>query len=305
MRWILQAFNPLVPAVVALVVAAPTNGPPTSPGVRFNVDTTETKSPAAGLFSMFSGRIEFAAGRGRIDLVAMALQPTRSVNDVTIGPPLARSGDYYLFDSTGYILVRPPSRTFSTVSFSALTYRHGDVREPWDGFFECGAVRPEDILPSDTLRLRQHGPFSVRWHLDRPKVAGPPEILARGRVLVADAPRGEASVARWMAVTMALATLRDSISPRGSDLQLTAVAVLPPQSTPSPETNLILLHPMFGIADTEIDVTRLVLPAGYTETPWPGFEHASNVPAPSSETAKRWRTIPARDAPRRTPPNDR
>src|SRR5205085_2426101 len=141
--------------------------PRTIPGVRFGIDTTETSAPATGLFSMFAGRIEFAAGRGRIDVSAIAFKPTRSVNDVTIGPPLAQTGDYYLFDSTGYILVRPSSRTFSSVSFTASTYRHGNVREPWDGLFEFGAERREDIPASDTARLTQHGPFGVRWHLDR------------------------------------------------------------------------------------------------------------------------------------------
>src|SRR5437016_253354 len=76
-------------------------------GVRFSVDTS------AALFSMFGGRVEFAAGRGRIDVSTIAARAARSVNDVAIGPPTARSGDYYLFDTTGYIVVRPSIRTFS------------------------------------------------------------------------------------------------------------------------------------------------------------------------------------------------
>jgi hypothetical protein len=261
------------------------------PGVRFTVDTAETKAPATGLFAMFVGRVEFAAGRGRIDVSAVLPHSARSVNDVTIGPLLARPGDYYLFDSTGYILVRPTSRSFSQVSFTASTYRHGNVREPWDDFFEFGPVRREDIPPADSARLSQHGAFGVRWHLDRRMDAWPTEILARGRVLVADAPRGEAGVVRWMGVAASLATLRDSVTRVDSSLQVTAVAVLPPQSSAFGETNLILLHPMSRIADTDVDVSRLVLPAGYVETPWPGFEHASNLPRWSSETADRWRTF--------------
>lgn len=286
-----RGYRALTAAAVVLVAGAASKGTPrTIPGVRFRIDTAETRAPGAGLLPTFAGRIEFAAGRGRIDVSAVAFKLTHSVNDVTIRPPLGQAGDYYLFDSTGYILVRPSSRTFSSVSFTASTYRHGNVRESWDGYFDFATIRPENIPATDTARLTQHGPFGVRFHLDRLIPGGPAEILARGRVLVADAPRGEASVARWMAVSAALATLRDSIVPLDSYLQLTSVAVLPAQPGLSAETNLILLHPMSDIAVADIDVTRLVLPAGYTETSWPGFERASNLPARSGETARHWQT---------------
>jgi hypothetical protein len=252
----------------------------TVPGIRFTVDTS------AALFSMLGGRVEFGAGRGRIDVSRVAVRLARSINDVTIGPPIARSGDYYLFDTTGYVVVRPSSRTFSVVSRVASTYRHGNVRESWDGYFESGPVRREDISRSDTLRLAQHGPFAVRWHLDRLNPGGPVEILARGRVLVTDAPRGEAGVVRWMAVAPALATLRDSVQPLDAGLQLTTVVVLPPQSRNSSETNLINLHPMSDISLAEVDATRLVLPPGYTETAFPG-----SPAGPSSEGANYWRSL--------------
>jgi hypothetical protein len=285
----------LAASFVVVIAAAGSSGTSTTvPGIRFIIDTAETKAPAMGILSMFAGRIEFAAGRGRIDVSAIAFHPARNLNDVTIGQLLAAPGDYYLFDSTGYILVRPSSRTFSSVSFAASTYRHGNVREAWDGYFEFGPLRREDIAPRDTARLAQHGPFGVRWHLDRLQFTGPAEVLARGRVLVADAPRGEVSVVRWMGVTAALATLRDSTPQRDSDLQLTAVGVLPAQSSASGETNLILLYPMSGIVDTEIDVTRLMLPTGYAETPWPGFERASNLPVRMKDAAQRWLTAPTK-----------
>lgn len=285
---------------VAVATAWSSSAAQTIPGIRFRVDTAETNAPAAGVLSRFRGSIEFAAGRGRIDVSAVAELPARSVNGVTIGTPLARSGDYYLFDSTGYIVVRPSSRTFSVVSSTTSTYRHGNVREPWDGYFEFATVRPEDISPSDTVRLTQHGPFSVRWHLDRRNVGGPAEILARGRVLVMDAPRGEGSVARWIAVTPALATLPDSIKPLDSHLQLTAVVVLPPQSKGFGETNLIVLHPMVDIGLADIDIARLTLPPGYTERSW-----EKQAPALSSETTRHWQTMPPRTVRHPTPPNER
>src|SRR5262249_3760503 len=152
------------------------------------------------------------------------------------------------------------------------------------------------ISPGDSLRLTQRGPFSVRWHLDRPA-----EILARGRVLVADAPRGEGSVARWIAVTPALVTLADSVKPLDSHLQLTAVVVLPPQSKDFAETNLILLHQMVDIGLADVDIARLVLPPGYTERTWEGKQ----VTAPTREAARHWQTMPPGSVRSGTPPNEK
>jgi hypothetical protein len=103
-----------------------------------------------------------------------------------------------------------------------------------------------------------------------------------------------------MAVAPALATLRDSVRPLDSDLQLTTVIVLPPQSRASNETNLINLHPMWDIRVAEVDIARLVLPRGYRETTFSG-----SAAAPSSEAAKYWSSFTP-DKPRSSKPtNDR
>ena len=168
--------------------------------------------------------------------------------------------------------------------------------------FEFRGVISENISSSDSVRLTQHGPFGLRWHLDRVKlpVSDRPlpfsgtEILARGRTLVIDGPRGDGSVVRWMGPTAALATLSDSIKPLDSSLQVTSVVVVPAQPGRSSEVNLILLHAMSGISVTDVDVSDLILPTGYTEVPWRGFEHASGLPKPSSEFAAHWRAPLAR-----------
>jgi hypothetical protein len=45
------------------------------------------------------------------------------------------------------------------------------------------------------------------------------------------------------------------------------------------------------LAEVDVDSARLVLPAGYRETRWPGFEHAPGVRAPSQRAAVRWHTL--------------
>src|ERR1043165_3390131 len=112
-RWTDRGLS--IPACLILLCSSANAAAQIVSGVRFSVDTS------AALVSMLGARVEFAAGRGRIDVSTVASRPARSVNGVTIGPPIARAGDYYLFDSTGYVVVRPSSRTFSVMSRTAAT----------------------------------------------------------------------------------------------------------------------------------------------------------------------------------------
>jgi hypothetical protein len=104
-----------------------------APGVRFTVNVAPRAKP--GIPSV-AGRIEFAAGRGRFDVTAVPSWAPLSYKGVTVGAPLARPGDYYLFDTTSFILVRPSDRTFSAVSLATSTYRHGNVSENWDSMMQ-------------------------------------------------------------------------------------------------------------------------------------------------------------------------
>ena len=88
MSTIRRADRGLRTAACLVLLAASANAEAqTISGIRFSVDTS------AALFSMLGGRVEFAAGRGRIDVSTIAGRTARSVNAVVIGPPIARSGD--------------------------------------------------------------------------------------------------------------------------------------------------------------------------------------------------------------------
>jgi hypothetical protein len=267
--------------------------------VRFSIGTTELPAPARGALGMFDGVVEFAAGRGRLDVIARKDGPAIAVRGVTITSPLAGSGDYYLFDSTGFVLVRPTTRTFSTFVLSESSYRLGDVPEPREGFMEFSRLIADTLTAGDSARLTQHGPFTLRWHLDRRQADGPVLVLVRGWIELPDAPAGEASVVRWFGAAAALAGMPDSLGALPPDsLQVTAAIVLPtsgggaPGASRAPVT-LIVLHPMSRLTSVRIDRARLVLPAGFTETPWPGFERESRPAVAAREAADRWRTVPA------------
>jgi hypothetical protein len=295
-----------VAAATLGVVGCATAGRPASrqlvAGVRFGVGTAETPAPARGALGMFDGLVEFAAGRGRLDVTASRAGPTIDVQGVTIAPPLADPGDYYLFDSTGFVLVRPGTRTFSSFRLVESSYWYGDVRDPREGMMEFARLRADTIAAGDSSRLTRHGPFTVRWHLDRVQPSGPVRVLARGWIELPDAPAGEASVVRWFGAAAALATMPDSVGALPPDsLQVTTAVVFlasgagtaAPGSGRRTPVNLIVLHALAGMTTARIAPERLVLPAAYIETPWPGVGRASQRPPRADDSGGRWREFPA------------
>jgi uncharacterized membrane protein YphA (DoxX/SURF4 family) len=289
-------------AGVLLLVACATAGSSASRsargGVRFTIGTAETPAPSRGALGMFDGVVEFAGGRGRLEVTAPHYGPAIAVQGRTIAAPLASAGDYYLFDSTGFVLVRPASRTFSAFALSESSYRLGDVQEPREGFMEFSPLRADTLAANDSALVRQHGPYTVRWHLDRRHANGPAQVLARGWIELPDAPPGEASVVRWFGAAAALSRLMEGASEFATDsLQVTAAIVLPPTGNAAAGTagapvTLIVLHPLSAVSAGNVDLARLVLPAGFTERPWTGFDQASGVRAPARDAGAKWSAVP-------------
>lgn len=291
-------------AVSTLMLAGCATGAPTVsrgslPGVRFEVGTADMPAPARGALGLFDGAVEFAGGRGRLDVTSVRRSPALTVRGVTITAPLAGPGDYYLFDSTGFVLVRPASRTFSTFVLSESSHRLGDVPDTREGMMEFAQFRADTLRAEDSTRLAQHGPFTVRWHLDRRQADGPARVLARGWIELHDAPAGEASVVRWFGAAAALAGMSDSLRVLPPDsLRVTAAVVL---STSPGDTagagsvplTLVVLHPLSRAATASVDRSRLVLPEGFTQTPWPGFGNAPPRAGTANGATDRWRRSPA------------
>jgi hypothetical protein len=302
MRQMNQARMIAVAGGLLLIACAIASGPRSGDvrtGVGFSIGTVETPAPARGALGMFDGVVRFAAGRGRLDVTTPHYGPPIAVQGRTIAAPLARAGDYYLFDSTGFVLVRPASRTFSTFVLSESSYRLGDVPEPREGFMEFSALRAGTLVAADSARLRRHGPYTVRWHLDRRHAKGPAQVLARGWIELPDAPAGEASVVRWFGATAALARLLNGSEDFATDsLQVTSAIVRPPTTrrdtsgATGAAVTLIVLHPLSATSAVHVDLARLVLPAGFVERPWPGFEEPSRATITSHDAAAKWSTLP-------------
>lgn len=262
-------------------------------GIRFAIDTVVSPdAPWRGLLSRVAGVVEFAEGRGRLDVSTIRRAKTVSLGGVTVADPLARPGDYYLFDNWGFILVRPSERTFSRFVLTRADFNHtGDLLR--GAYLMWATPVPLDTLPArDLAARRQHAPVTVHWHMQPPASAGGGSLYARGWLELPDAPAVEAGVARWFEVAAALATRPGGVSLLARNgLEVTSIALL---RRPNERRYSVMytetLTPQ-RLAAVEVDPARLVLPAGYTEAPWPGFEHASARSSATKQSVAHWRTL--------------
>jgi hypothetical protein len=242
----------------------------TLPGIRFAIDTIESPARWRGALTRIAGTVEVADGRGRLSVAALRSGPAVRVNGVVIGAPLAKPGDYYLFDSTEVLLVRPRQRTFSRVVLTRADYN------------QTGRLLPGAFMmrytpcSADTLsveeRVTQHAPISIHWHLDTLDERGPTRLYARGWIEALDAPASEAGAIRWVGVALAMANRPGGIRTLpGSRLQLTAVSLLRTTQAREPYLRYTALLRPIGLTSVEIEPARLTLPKGYTETGWLRF----------------------------------
>ena len=292
-------WRPVASGLMLLVALADMSAQSSRPdllnGLRFSFDTVDITPNWRGALTRLAGTVEFAAGRGRLTVTAVRPGPPMAVNGVAIGSPLAAPGDYYLFDTTEFVLVRPSHRTFMRFSLTRADYN------------QTGRLLPGAFLmrytpcSTDTLaveRVTQHAPISIHWHLDSLDERGPVRLYARGWLEIADAPAIEAGVARWFGVATALANRPNGIGALArTNLQLTAVALLRTSEAREPYLRYSALLRPLGLAAVKIDPMRLLLPGGYTETAWLNGGRTSSSRLPRDGSAAKWRRLPGAHAP--------
>jgi hypothetical protein len=261
-------------------------------GIRFAVDTIETPTAWRGELSRLSGIVEYAGGRGRFSVTAVRGGPPVAMNGVVVGAPLAQRGDYYLFDSTGFILVRPTSGTFSSFLFTRAEYNQSGGFLPGQFLMKNTPWRTDTLGAAQARRLRQHAPVSVHWHLDSLDARVPRRIYARGWIELRDAPASEAGVARWFGVASALASRPGGVRALPRDrLQITSVALLRRSADRDDYLRYLGLLTPLRLTEVDIDPRRLVLPRDFRATRWPGFEQDDGLDPPSHAVASHWRSL--------------
>lgn len=293
---------------IATALAAPApaavqaqGAPATLPGIAFSIDSGREVPPPPDvikrfgmppeLITQFAGTVDFAGGRGRLDVAAVARRtPPIRTEGIVLGAPLARAGDYYLFDSTGFVLVRPETRTFSSFQIADDRFNYEERRDGWPAWFPLKRTSVDTLGPGTSATLlRQHGAYPVYWHAD---VRG--RALARGRFTVVDARPGELAVVRWFAATRALAALMKGDTLTATTPTVTALGLWAEAVDTVPPTAIIEVRAFAGLRRAEVNLERLVLPAGFTEAPWPGYERAQQVFPTSADSGAYWRRVPSR-----------
>jgi len=214
-------------------------------------------------FQTFSARVVYASGRGRLDVLWVRAGPSIRVDSATLATPIARSGEYYLFDSTGFMLVRPATRTFSRATITHEAYGGYEDREGWPAFFEVQPPHLDTVTAAPALAGRAPGPLDIYWHTDSGRTG-----FARGRTAIAEAPFREMNIARWFGATRWLAHAADSARALPGELTVTAAIPFRPSKEQGVPRSFILKQAFSHPAIENIDVSLLVLPRGFTEVPW-------------------------------------
>lgn len=232
-------------------------------GISFAVDTT----PAFGLegpgpIKSLGLKVTWAETRGRVDVLSRPVRPFIKIGDATVGQSLAVPGDYYLFDSTGFVLVRPATKQYSIFRISDAAFNYEGRRDGWPAFFPLVPNRV-DTIPADSAATQMHGEQRMYWHADITKdtvctVGGCSiEELARGRTIIADAPLAELVVARWFGPAQALGEMPGGVS----RLLDKPIRVLSWGG----------IHRLRDLRATSVSRSSLTVPADFVEAPWPGF----------------------------------
>lgn len=293
-------------AGVALTDVHAQNARATLPGIAFAIDSGREPPPPPEIVKRFgmppelitqlAGTVVFAGGRGRLNVAAIAQRtpPIRTAGIVLAGP-LAQPGDYYLFDSTGFVFVRPGMRTFASFQIVDDRFNYEGRRDGWPAWFPLKRTAVDTLgAGTSAASLRQRGAYPVYWHAD---IKG--RQLARGRFTVVDARPGELAVVRWFAATRALAALMlrgDTLG--GATPTVTALGLWAEQADTVPPTAIVEVRPFTSLRRADVNVDQVVLPTGYTEALWPGYEQVQQVFPTSSDSGAYWKRPPARIAAR-------
>jgi hypothetical protein len=279
--------------------SSPTPAHELARGVAYTIDTTvltrstydssrpDPASAGYAAFQTYAARVEFANGRGRIDIVTRRAGPTIVADTVVPTTPLGMPGDYYLFDTSGFVLVHPSTRTFSSAAISHDAYGSYDFREGWPDFFEFQPSSFAPPSPSASVNAPLKDRVNIYWHTDSGRTG-----FARGRTAIDDVPLREMNIARWFGATRWLADIAVTGCALPTELTVTAAIPFRPPNDRGVPLSFVLKHAFSNAHVTDVDLSRLVLPAVFTRVSWPGDTRPTSTRALRNES--RWLAIPRR-----------
>jgi hypothetical protein len=233
--------------------------------------------------------VECVVRRGRLDILAVDSTPPVLRNGLNLDP-LGSRGDYYLFDSASFILVRPASKTFSVFALKATSHNFNNGREGWPEIFDFPTIRTQSVSAAEGAkrRLERHGAFDIFWHVDVDWDLPTFNVLSRGHIDVIDAPFSESTVARWFGPALALAQLATIDSARFPSERIGLTSVAPLIGDNGATTNFASKQRLTQLRITAIELPRLTLPADYN----PVVVAGSLTERQAEDQAAHWRASP-------------
>jgi beta-lactamase regulating signal transducer with metallopeptidase domain len=272
-------------------------------GLTFTISAgsdASTPSPGRWIQQNFDGVVTFSGRRGRIDIIRKNDVPSSVVAGTTLAGPAAAPGDYYIFDSTGLVLVRPAARTYSRIGLTDVSVRDATTPTYSVRVHDAGV---EWLAPDERTNVANpsHSHVAVFWVAQ----SGPAEIdevnwekradgngtisvrtkrdsaanfttIAAGHFGFSGAPSGEVTVTQWPGLTQAMADARSTSGAVPlSHFWLTSFSTL--MKTDGPRFVRVASE-VSGVRDADIDPASLEVPDRFTQTQWPGFETQSAAP---------------------------
>jgi len=289
--------------VLAVIVLQPVWCPAlaqsgTVQGITFTVDTATGYGPLGAMLGQLALRVTYAGTRGRIDVLARAERPPIRSRWVVLAPSAVTPGDYYLFESTGFALVRPARREFTHFRLADVSFNYDGRKDRWPIFSYEGV--DADTLPGRGRVAGWRGDFTLYWHAELMRdtsctsfARGSCDIrgLALGRATVVDAPAELLGVARWFGPTEALARIAGLDNLIDKPIHLTAIGHWTAASGGG-LTQLFASRFLSRLRHVTVDPMTLTLPRGYRETPWPNRRGSVSAQLGSSDNGARWRLRP-------------
>lgn len=268
------------------------------PGVAYTLTVrsapkagTSVPALSAGPSQNYVGRSVFAADRGRMDIVQGGV------------PPLFTAGDYVLFDTTGFLVVHPATRDFIAITRDAggpsadrlaqagVDIKLSDVKVTLD------SLGPSDTVAGyATVHYRMTSAFNMSieasfmaqqlgaeavtdyWVAFVPGLPNNPLLRANGVMSLQTMGSAFADLSRR--VDSASARMHQAVALRSTT---TSRLVQGPGESGAVEST----SEVSNLANAPVDENLLIIPAGFTQKPIPGFEA---MPLP--DIAAKWRRRP-------------
>ena len=181
--------------------------------LTFTVDTTTYGNIVESSLSSLWLKVRYDGQRGRIDVMDRVRRPAVRLGWLLVSPPQLEQSDYFLFDSSRFVHIRPKQRTFAVYPLHDVAYNFQDRRDGWPFFKHHPAeARVARGTANSTRRVDVGSYWHSEWVRDTNCWGAAfgqclARGLARGRGEAAAVPPAFIGLIRWIGPTLSLAAI--------------------------------------------------------------------------------------------------